>query len=115
MSMSSTKKKNPEKTFYVPHDFQQDFETLLNILKREGKSLSEWMREKAREYNNQHREGNWQLRIDKYSVVSNHKTRKPSDCHFWRPRPKAQPPYEAFCSKRKLMVLAASCCDLWKT
>lgn len=87
---------------------------LEKVLKREEKSLSEWIREYAAKYVADHKEGNWQLRLDKYSAVTNHKTRHPSDCRFWRSRPKAQPPYQAFCSKRKIMVLSASCCDLWK-
>lgn len=87
---------------------------LEKVLKREGKSLSEWIRDYAAKYVADHKEGNPQLRIDKFSSMTNHKKRQPSDCHFWKPRPKAQPPYKAYCGKFKRMVVEASCCDLWK-
>jgi len=101
-----------EKRFYVPEDSLQDLELFLKLLKREGKSLSAWFRENMRAYNQAHQEGNPQLRIDKFGELTRHR-RKPSNCRFWHPRPKSRP-YEAWCSKRRRLVVAASCCDLWK-
>lgn len=56
--------------FYVPEEFEIILKELKEILKREGKSLSEWIRENAERYVAVHAHGNPQLRIDKFMTVS---------------------------------------------
>jgi hypothetical protein len=53
--------------FYVPEEFEITLKELKEILKREGKSLSEWIRENAERYVAVHAHGNPQLRIDKFT------------------------------------------------
>ena len=86
----------------------------LDNCRREGDSGSKILQNFIMQYNEKHKLPNPQLLIERFSGLTNHKTRQPSDCHFWKPRPKAQPPYKAYCGKFKRMVVEASCCDLWK-
>ena len=90
------------------------WKTFLANCRREGGSGSKTLQDFIMQYNEKHKLPNPQLLIERFSGVTNHKTRQPSDCHFWKVRVKPTPPYQAYCSKYKRMVLGASCCDLWK-
>lgn len=50
--------------FYIPSNYEQTFIELAKILKRENKSLSEWIRAHAVSYVNLHCPGNPQQRMD---------------------------------------------------
>ena len=60
--------------FYVPEDFEITLKELKQILKREGKSFSEWIREYAERYVAVHSGCNPQLRIDKFTGKIDSKT-----------------------------------------
>lgn len=51
-------KKRKERRFYIPKNFEITFHKLEEILTREGKSVSEWIREQAEPYVRLHEPGN---------------------------------------------------------
>ena len=62
---SHKKKKKPrERRFYVPDVFEFDFKKMEKILAREGKSLSQWIREQVCSYVRLHEPGNPQQSLD---------------------------------------------------
>jgi hypothetical protein len=58
-----TKRKN-HSTFYFPESFQNTFDLLHTILKREGSNFSQWTRDNAESYVRVHEPGNPQQRLD---------------------------------------------------
>ena len=56
-----------ERRFYVPKYFEQTMNELDKILKREKKSLSQWIREQAQPYVNLHKLGNPQQLLKHYA------------------------------------------------
>lgn len=64
MIIHHKKKKTKVHRFYVPEFFQPTISILKEILEREGRSLSEWIRENAEHYVRLHEPGNPQTRID---------------------------------------------------
>ena len=61
---STRKRKRKERRFYVPWQFEFDFEKMEKILAREGKTFSKWIREEVTHYVMLHDLGNPQQRID---------------------------------------------------
>ena len=59
-----TKKRKKERRFYIPQSFEFTFGTFLEILHREGCSLSKWLREEIESYVRLHEPGNPQQRLD---------------------------------------------------
>jgi len=55
-----------ERRFYVPEDFEITMEKMTKILVREGKSLSEWVREQIRNYVRLHEPGNPQQLLERF-------------------------------------------------
>jgi len=53
-----------QKHFYVPPDWEKILEDLEEILKREHKTFSQWVRDQVKPYVELHRPGNPQQRID---------------------------------------------------
>jgi len=68
-----------ERRFYCPPQWEKILDELEKILKREGKSLSSWIRENAVSYVELHRPGNPQQRLDIISEVG-HAYRAESCC-----------------------------------
>jgi hypothetical protein len=64
MSMSISRKRHKVRRFYVPDAFEDTFKTFEEILAREKKSLSSWLRDNAEHYVRLHEPGNPQQRID---------------------------------------------------
>jgi len=91
--------------FYVPDDFEITLKELKEILKREGKSFSEWIRENAETYVNMHRRGNPQLLITHYA-----KPEEPQPmrvlCIYCQG---ALTDGRVFCQKRSMWVPGVSC------
>jgi len=56
--------KNEKRDIYIPDYYLPTLKKLREILKREGKTLSEWIRDHAIEYVRLHEPGNPQQRID---------------------------------------------------
>ena len=109
----TTNKKH--KTFYIKPECQITITKLAEILEREGKSVSQWILDNAESYVRLHEPGNPQQTLT--YIIKNgkpYRARTPSDCKFWNPRPKAQPPYTAFCGFKKELTNAEACCTRWK-
>ena len=66
----STTRKSKQGKFYVPVEFEVVLERLEIVLKREGKSFSEWIRDQAREYVRVHEPGNPQTTLPKILTLS---------------------------------------------
>ncbi len=67
------KKRKKERRVYIPETFEPTMQNLEEILRREGRSVSEWFRDNAERYVLIHAEGNPQLRLDKFAVDLNAK------------------------------------------
>jgi len=57
-------KQSRVRRIYVPAEFEPTMETLKEILKREGRSISGWIRDNADQYVRLHEPGNPQQRLD---------------------------------------------------
>jgi hypothetical protein len=57
-------RKKKERRFYVPATFENTFDMLQNILKREHSNFSQWVRDQTESYVRLHEPGNPQQRID---------------------------------------------------
>jgi hypothetical protein len=64
IDISDKKRRKRERRFYVPASFEHTFDLLQTILKREGSSLSRWVRDNAESYVRLHEPGNPQQRLD---------------------------------------------------
>jgi hypothetical protein len=58
------KRKSRERRFYIPVSFENTFDLLQTILKREGSNFSRWVRDNAESYVRLHEPGNPQQRLD---------------------------------------------------
>jgi len=58
-----------ERRFYVPENFQETLKKMEAILKREGSSLSKWIRQQIGEYVRVHEPGNPQQTMRRYAEV----------------------------------------------
>jgi len=58
------KRKSRERRFYIPSSFENTFDLLQTILKREGSNFSRWVRDNAESYVRLHEPGNPQQRLD---------------------------------------------------
>jgi hypothetical protein len=61
---SRRRRKTKARRFYVPWQFEFDFQEMEKILAREGKTFSKWIREEVTHYVMLHGPGNPQQRID---------------------------------------------------
>ena len=71
-----------ERRFYVPESFQRILEKMEEILKREGTSLSKWIRQTIAEYVRTHEPGNPQQRMDRYKDLDAKPYIAPKGCGF---------------------------------
>jgi len=78
-----------QRKFYVPEDCQQLIDKLVQILRREGKSLSRWILENAVEYVKRHEPGNPQLLMNNFA--------KPELKSVGAPPPKPPAPVKGPC------------------
>lgn len=68
IALSRKRKKYPwQLKIYVPHSFEHTAQKLIEILDREGSSMSEWFREQAEAYVSIHWPGNPQLPLTKFT------------------------------------------------
>lgn len=58
------KRKSRERRFYIPASFENTFDLLQTILKREHSNFSQWVRDNAESYVRLHEPGNPQQRLD---------------------------------------------------
>ena len=108
--------------YFSDEDTIKVIEEGMKIAKRERWSFNRLIGESLKEFVERHKEGNVSFQLDKFgvtwtkalSVKGREKRKCDANCEFWHARPKAQPPYKAYCGKFKRMVVEASCCDLWK-
>lgn len=69
-----------ERRFYVSHEFEPTLQKLMEILKRDSKSLSQWIREHAVEYVRVHEPGNPQQTLTR--ILKSSKAYRAPDCSF---------------------------------
>ena len=64
IDIEKRKRKGRERRFYVPSKFENTFDMLQTILKREHSNFSQWVRDQTESYVRLHEPGNPQQRLD---------------------------------------------------